>query len=87
MNINTSEYHKYLIHTLADDLAEHHDIIQRAGDIVLTGEVALISPDDQELTDLGVLQVWSRCTDGQWVHVTPEGVVLTAADPLGDPAP
>lgn len=89
MNINTESYgthhgpHGDPPASLSEDIDRHHLVLMEGVGLDLTGEVALLSPADRSLAELGVLQVWSRCEDGTWAHVTPEGVLVTTADPLG----
>lgn len=93
MNINTENFGTHLgphgdpASSLSEVLDQHHLAMMQGAGYDLTGEVALVSPEDRELSNIGVLQVWSRCEDGQWVHVTPEGVVLMSPDPLGGERP
>lgn len=85
MNINLNVYEdEDTGSSLQDDLKEHHEILARDGRTVLTGEVALVSVPDPDEAGLGAVQVWSKTADGMWVHVTPDGVQVEAACPLGD---
>lgn len=91
MNISTLKYradnepgYEHLAgeRTLDRDLAEHRFILSRSGE-TLTGHVALISEPDQG--DLpGSLQVWSMTVEDDWIHVTPDGIVLRSPNPLGE---
>lgn len=87
MNINLHEYATPEGDTsmsLGEVLAAHHAIMGRSGRWALTGEVALISDPDPELASAGSMQVWSKMDDQQWVYVTPDGVAVEAACPIGD---
>lgn len=90
MNINVTEFrtvngpgyeHLAGYETLAEQIQEHVEIMGRSGRWTLTGRVALISPVDLELSNLGVLQVWSETAEGVWVWVSPTGQAVETVLP------
>lgn len=91
MNISTRMYrsdngpgyeHLAGTSTLEQDLAEHRFIMSRAGEI-LTGVVALL-PESRGDDYPNSLRVWSMTAEGDWVYVTPEGVIERSSDPMNE---
>ena len=83
MNVNTNTPMGGPYPFLADDIADHQEIMQRSGEDVLTGAVALIS-EGGDLEGTGSLQVWSQTSEGDWIYVTPDGVVVRTDNPIGE---
>lgn len=84
MNINLHQYED-TVETLAETIHEHQEILSGTGERWrFTGETCLVSPPEPDLARTGAMQVWSKTDEGMWVHVTPDGVAVEAACPLGD---